>query len=347
MEYCHMRAKLPGASCYVHSKDCSYPSKTYCMDDTELQLFIRQEIDTRGTHDVIFSWQDCELTPERLIFFKSVIELQKKFSQDKKIINTLPINGTLLDDSWCEFFKENQFLISVEVDVDIQPVDKLHNEISVKSTNHIVEKTVRLLQKHDLEFQTVTVIDAINSQQPLQVYHYLRNLGSRHMLFIPFLKPLERGGFEAQSLSPTALGIFLKTIFYTWIRLDIGTIKIPFFEHTFAAWCGLSVPNCVYAPSDDSNQATATAMQEIIANQRVDQSQTTRVEECTRCKVEFACHGGCARESIALSQCADPQLNYFCEGYKAFFTYVEPYMLMMRALWEQSYAPSDIRQYLA
>lgn len=30
-----------------------------------------------------------------------------------------------------------------------------------------------------------------------------------------------------------------------------------------------------------------------------------------------------------------------------FFLYAEPYMLMMRALWEQNYIPSDIRQYLA
>lgn len=39
-----------------------------------------------------------------------------------------------------------------------------------------------------------------------------------------------------------ALGIFLRTIFHAWVRLDIGTIKIPLFDHAFAAWCELSVP---------------------------------------------------------------------------------------------------------
>lgn len=63
--------------------------------------------------------------------------------------------------------------------------------------------------------------------------------------------------------------------------------------------------------------------------------------------MEFACRGGCAKDRIALPQSGVPQLNYFCESYQAFFTYIEPYMLMMKALWDQNYAPSDIRKYLA
>jgi uncharacterized protein len=236
----------------------------------------------------------------------------------------LLISDIILDDDWCEFFKINQFLICISVDCD-------------SPANHRVENAVRLLQKHGMTFNTLTVIDNINSQQPLQIYRYLKRLGSRHMLFIPLLKPLEQGGVDARSLAPAALGIFLKTIFYTWIRLDIGTIKIPIFEHTFAAWCGLSVPGCVYASYDDS----------AVGLKIVEHSKPTLTDECTRCKVEFACRGGCAKARIALSQCGVPQLSYFCESYQAFFTYVEPYMLMMRALWEQHYAPSDIRQCLA
>lgn len=342
MEYCHMRAQPSGASCNVHSKDYPYPNKTYCMDDTELQLFIRQEIDAQETHDVFFSWPDCELTPERLVFFRRVIELQKRFAQDKNIINRVLINGILLDDGWCEFFKGNQFLINISVDVDIQPVDKSHRDITVKSTVQLVEKAVRLLQKHDIEFQTVTIIKPINSQQPLRVYHYLKNLGSRHMLFLPLLNPHAQGGVDAQGLTPAALGIFLKTIFYTWVRLDIGTIKIPFFENTFATWCGLSVPTCMFAPS--GNGALA---QKNTVNLIVEPCKPSLVTECESCKMEFACHGGCAKDRIAFSQNGVQELNYFCESYQAFFTYAEPYMLMMRALWEQNYAPSDIRQYLA
>lgn len=332
---------------HLHVTRLSPECQTENMDDTTLKQYIRHKIGACETHDVHFSWQDGELPSGRLHFFKRVIELQQQFAQDKNITNTLMINGVTLDDDWCEFFKKNHFLICISVDGDSPADVNFSDMISETTRKNIIEKNVRLLQKHNITFSALIVINNINSQQPLRIYDYLKHLGSRHMLFVPLLKPSEQGGVDAQSLAPAAFGTFLKTIFYTWVRLDIGTIKIPIFEHAFAAWCGLSVPTCVYALSDNCNQSATTAMQESTVNKRAEQSKTTQAKECRNCKVEFACHGGCAKDSLALSQCGEPQLNYFCESYQAFFTYIEPYMLMMRALWEQNYAPSDIRKYLA
>lgn len=380
MKSCHVMMKNSSPLCHLHCKSCfcinntehSPECNTYCMDGTTLQLFIRRKIDTEEASDVVFTWQDGESMPGGLHFFERVIELQQQYAQSKNIINTFQTNGILLDDEWCEFFKKNKFMICISVDSDVALYDNACDTISGKSTNYQVENAARLLQKYDIEFSTLTVVNTENSHHPLRIYHYLKSLGSRHMQFIPLLRPLVQGGVDAQSLGPAALGIFLKTIFYTWIRLDIGTIKIPIFEHAFAAWCELSVPTCVYASCDDSalalkinddnyhcdrvvnskyfmrdcNQPIATAMQQNSMNQRVESSKPTLAEECASCKVEFVCHGGCAKDRVALSRCGVPQLNYFCESYQAFFTYVEPYMLMMRALWEQNYAPSDIRQYL-
>lgn len=331
--------KYSGALCHLHCTDCfcinevqlAPECNVYCMDDTALKLFIRQKIDAQEASDVFFTWQDSESISDGLHFFKRVIRLQQQFAQSKNIINTFLTNGFLLNDDWCEFFRNNQFMICISVDSDVSLHDYARETISGKSANYQVENAVRLLQKHDVEFSTLTVINAFNSQHPLRIYHYLKSLGSRHMQFIPFIKPLAQGGVDARSLAPAALGIFLKTIFYAWVRLDVGTIKIPLFEHAFAAWCELSLSaNDVMT---GSNQPTVT--------------RESLVEECTRCKVAFACHGGCAKDRTTLPQCGVPKLNYYCESYQAFFTYVEPYMLMMRALWEQNYAPSDIRHYLA
>lgn len=332
----HRLTKSTCVSCNLSCSHCMYLNKaqtyseyTTCdMDDTALLLFIHQKIEAQKTNDVIFSWQSDELTSDRFHFFKRVIELQQQCAQGKKIINTLLTNGILLDDGWCEFFKTNQFLISLSVDGDAAPYDNIHETISGKLTNDLVKETVKLLQQHDIEFNTLTIVNAINSQQPLRIYRYLKSLGSRHMQFIPLLEPLAPGSVDKRSLAPAELAKFLKTIFYTWIRLDIGVINIPIFEHTFAAWCGLSTKACAFAPI-------------------VEQHKEALAAECTDCKVKFICRGGCPKERVALSRRGVPELNYFCESYLAFFTYVEPYMLMMRGLWEQNYPPSNIRQYLA
>lgn len=350
-----MTEKHLTALCNLHCAHCSHLHKTRfppeyqpcSMNETTLKQYILQKIDTWKTDDVHFFWQDGKSTSYSLHFLKRIINLQQRFAQGKNIINTLLINGTTLDDDWCEFFKKNDFLICISVDGDSQSCDTFSITMSERTVTNIIETNVRLLQKHNITFNTLTFINNINSQQPLQTYNYLKSLGGRHMLFIPFIKPSEQDGVDTSSLDPAALGTFLKTIFYTWIRLDIGTIHIPIFEHAFASWRGLSVPACVYAACEDSNQLTKTTMQEGMAKQRVEQFKTTLAEECTHCKVQFVCRGGCARERIALSEGGVSQLNYFCESYQAFFTYIEPYMLMMRALWEKNYAPSAIRQYLA
>lgn len=379
MKNFHMMTKFSNTHCNLCCSHCyldkvqPYPEYTTCdMDDETFQLFIRLQIAAQETDDVMFSWQSNELTSQWFDFFKRVIKLQQQSAQGKNIINTVLINGILLDDRWCEFFKRNQFIISISANVDTPLRSNFCETISGKPTTQQIEQTVRLLQKHDVEFNTLTVVDAMNSQQPLRTYHYLKSLGSRHMQFIPLLEPLAQGGVDTRSLAPTAWGTFLKTIFYTWIRLDIGTINIPIFEHAFTAWCGLPAASSIFSPSDNNasileinddlyqcdrfvnsasllsnNHQPATAIiQEFKASQIIGQYNPLLAAECTSCKVKFACHGGCPQDRIALSRRGVPELNYFCESYQAFFTYIEPYMLMMRALWEQNYAPSDIRQYL-
>ncbi|WP_366918812.1 hypothetical protein [Citrobacter werkmanii] len=197
------------------NKAQTYSEYTACdMDDMTLLLFIHQKIDAQETNNVIFSWQSDELTSDRFHFFKRVIELQQQCAQGKNIINTLLTKGILLDDHWCEFFKTNQFLISLSVDGDAAPYDNIHETISGKLTNYLVKETVRLLQQHDIDFNTLTIVNAINSQQPLRIYHYLKSLGSRHMQFIPLLEPLAQGDVDKRSLAPAELAKFLKTIFY-------------------------------------------------------------------------------------------------------------------------------------
>jgi len=45
-------------------------------------------------------------------FYRRAIELQEKYRKPgMKFENTIQTNGTLLDDEWCQFFKENNFLI--------------------------------------------------------------------------------------------------------------------------------------------------------------------------------------------------------------------------------------------
>lgn len=379
MKSCHVMAKPTGALCNLGCDYCFYLDKAQlyperharCMDDETLSLFVQQQIAAQDTEEVIFAWQGGEPTLAGLAFFQRAVALQQQFAQGKTILNTFQTNGILLDDAWCRFFRQHHFLIGISVDGDAVLHDAYRKTNAGKPTYHHVEAAVKLLQKHGVAFNTLTVVNALNSQHPLQVYDALKKLGSRHMQFIPLLEASEEG-VSQRSLKPADFGTFLKTIFYQWVRHDIGVIEVPIFEHAFAVCCGLPALTCVFAPSCGSafalelngdiyqcdhfvspeyllgnlHQSTLREMLESDANRTFGHYKSPLASECAACGVRSACHGGCPKDRITLSSTGSKNLNYFCPSYQAFFRFVQPYMLMMKSLLEQGYLPSDIRHYV-
>lgn len=71
----------------------------------------------------------------------------------------------------------------------------MHDEWRVtrsgKPTHEKVEQAIKCLVRHGVEFNTLTVVNRTNMRYPLQVYEYLKSIGSRYMQFIPLV---ERGG---------------------------------------------------------------------------------------------------------------------------------------------------------
>lgn len=379
MKSCHVMAKPTGALCNLGCDYCFYLEKARlyperharCMDDETLGLFVQQQIAAQDTDEVIFAWQGGEPTLAGLAFFQRAVALQQQFAQGKTILNTFQTNGILLDDGWCRFFRQHQFLIGISVDGDAVLHDAYRKTNAGKPTHHHVEAAVKLLLKHGVAFNTLTVVNALNSQHPLQVYDFLKKLGSRHMQFIPLLEA-SKEGVSQRSLKPADFGTFLKTIFYQWVRHDIGVIEVPIFEHAFAVCCGLPALTCVFAPSCGSafalelngdvyqcdhfvspdyllgnlHQSTLREMLESDANRAFGHHKSPLASECASCEVRSACHGGCPKDRITSSSSGSQNLNYFCPSYQAFFRFVQPYMLMMKSLLEQGYLPSDIRHYV-
>ena len=74
-------------------------------------MYIRDYIESQPNDFVSFAWQGGEPTLFGVDYFRKVVELQNKYAKGKKIENAFQTNGTLIDDEWCEFFKQNDFLI--------------------------------------------------------------------------------------------------------------------------------------------------------------------------------------------------------------------------------------------
>jgi uncharacterized protein len=123
------------------------------MTDEVLENYIKQLIETHRTQEVTVAWQGGEPTLMGLDFFRKAIEYQEKFRKPGMTFeNTMQTNGTLLTDEWCEFFKENNYLIGISIDGPKHLHDAHRVDKGGKGTFDKVMRGLRLLQKHDVDY---------------------------------------------------------------------------------------------------------------------------------------------------------------------------------------------------
>lgn len=266
----HIMAKPMGAICnldctycFYLEKENLYPGSNFRMPEQVLEEFIKQKIEANDTPGVNFAWQGGEPTLLGISYFEKVVELQKKYSNGKKIENTFQTNGILLDDKWCEFFNRNNFLIGLSIDGPKDLHDKYRVNKGGKPSFDQVVKGIELLKKHEVEFNTLTVVHDYNSRYPLEVYNFLKEIGSGFMQFIPIVErkaasstnvnltlvsPDYKGNAEVTdwSVKSEEYGNFLIKIFDEWVRKDAGKYFVQIFDIALEAWYGQEPGLCVF-----------------------------------------------------------------------------------------------------
>lgn len=259
--------------CFYLEKEKLFPSnENFRMKDEVLEEYIRQYIQGQRVPDVTFAWQGGEPTLLGVNYFRRIIELQQKHANGKRIHNALQTNGTLLNDEWCEFLVTHGFLVGLSIDGPA----RLHDAYRVtKKGGGSYAKVItglRLLKKHGVEFNTLTVVNRVNSKHPLDVYRFLRDIGSGYIQFIPLVERLPDAEAKALdldlaapprldgsmdtaprmpvtdwSLEPKQYGIFLTTIFDEWVRQDVGKTFVQLFDVTLGNWMGQGGGLCVFS----------------------------------------------------------------------------------------------------
>ena len=126
-----------------------------------------------------------------LSFYKKAMELQKKYARGRTIDNCIQTNGTLLTDEWCEFFKENNWLVGVSIDGPQEFHDEYRRNKQGLPSFYKVMKGIELLKKHGVEYNAMAVVNDYNVDYPLEFYNFLQGTG------LPFhpIRP-DRGAYR-------------------------------------------------------------------------------------------------------------------------------------------------------
>ncbi len=268
----HVMAKPGGAVCNLDCSYCFYLEKEKLypksprqprMSDEVLESYIRQMIEAHP-QEAAFAWQGGEPTLLGVDFYRKVVELQKKYANGKSVSNAFQTNGVLLDDEWGEFLAENNFLIGLSIDGPAHLHDLYRPDKGGKPTFKKVMRGLEILKQHQVEFNTLTVVHRDNAEHPLEVYEFLKSIGSRFHQFIPLIERFAespsseglirlvgegRAHVSERSVTPEQWGEFLCSIYDRWVRKDVGQVFVQLFEVAVQSYMGVPQGLCLFRPT--------------------------------------------------------------------------------------------------
>jgi len=281
----HVMVKPTGAKCNLDCTYCYYLSKEQLLGKPEqwrisdelLEEFIRQYFASHNHKEVIFSWQGGEPTLLGIDFFRKVVALEKKYCPSHvRCENDLQTNGTLLDDDWCRFLHDENFLVGLSLDGPQQLHDAYRKDSAGQGSFDRVFNATKLLRRHKVNFAVLCCVNRLTAKKPLEVYRFLRDqVGAQRIQFIPVVEPVsfrqvapqrwdlrlmpEQGSPRAKpggegsvvtdwSVDPDDWGDFLCRVFDEWYRKDLGKIYVNYFDAAVESWMGHISPLCTQQP---------------------------------------------------------------------------------------------------
>jgi uncharacterized protein len=384
----HVLSKPSGATCnlacsycFFLDKELLYPDSKFRMSEDTLEAYIQQLIAAHRSSEVTVAWQGGEPTLMGLPFYRRAIELQNQYRRPgMSFENTMQTNGTLLDDAWCEFFKENNFLIGLSLDGPRQLHDAYRVDKAGRPTFDRVMRGLRLLQKHEVETNILVTVNRITGDYPIEIYRFLRDeVGTEWIQFIPVIERMNPDGHNLiqsgdkvspRSVRPEQYGRFLIQVFDEWVHNDVGKIFVQTFEAALGNWMrrptsGMCVfdKTCGYGLALEHNGDLYSCdhfvepgyllgnikeenMLELIGSERQykfgQDKLDTLPKYCRECPVLFACNGECPKNRFIRTPDGERGLNYLCAGYKAFFQRVDEPMKIMVVLLNENRPASDV-----
>jgi uncharacterized protein len=176
--------------CYYLEKSELYPERgDFQMSEDTLEEFVKQYIEAQPGPQVTFAWQGGEPTLRGIDFYRKALRLQQEYAPaDTRIVNTIQTNGTRLDEEWCQFLSENDFLVGISIDGPRELHNQYRKTRSDGPTFDEVMNGLSLLQNHDVEHNVLCVLNSYNSQYPLRVYEFFKDQGVEWMQFIPLVE---------------------------------------------------------------------------------------------------------------------------------------------------------------
>lgn len=301
-----------------------------------------------------FAFQGGEPTLMGVDFFRAVSDYVDAHPNPKRVRvhYAFQTNGMLLDNAWAEWFAENHVLVGISLDGTKDIHDRYRLDKDGRGTFNRVMAAIRLLERHHVEYNILTVVTAATARSGRQVYNFFKKNHLGYQQYIECLDPIgEPPGGHAYSLTPERYETFLKSLFDAWyLDMKAGRyVYIRYFENllmildgqepescNMRGFCGSqwvieadgSVYPCDFYALDQWRLGSIltdsfTSMEQV--RQQLGFTEWSRQvpAECRSCRWFILCRNGCRRSREPVTA-GSTEKNHFCGAYRNFLEYAYP-----------------------
>lgn len=232
--------------CYMESHQCQQKNTVISLETITklikdyISLISKNSNATYNDKIIKLTWHGGEPLLAGIEFFKNVIEIQNELIPSSfKVVNSITTNAVEINDEWIRFFEKENFQVGISLDGP----KHLHN-IHRKDRNNNgsydrVMDAIKLVQKSNIPFGTLTVITPELAKSSRDVFNFLISNNIKSVNFIPYTSP-------TNSLSNEEYTNFLTSFFDLWFELDDPSFYVRDFANIIPRIFGRESSLCEY-----------------------------------------------------------------------------------------------------
>ncbi len=330
-----------------HREQASYG----IMDGETTEQLVKKTLTLAEGGPVTYCFQGGEPLIAGIGYYRRFFALVEQYNQKKShVAYALQTNGMLIDEAYCEIFKEHGFLLGVSLDGKSDVHNRYRLTVGGKGTFNQVVHNIDMLRRYGIPFNILSVVTRVSSRSIRANWNFFRKQGYPYLQFITCLEPMGSEPFSSGfAMDNEDYFRFQKEVFDLYLEDNRAghPVSVRHLDNLMARLHGRPVEQCdmqgrcfgqLVVEADGSvypcdfycedqyymgniRDLDLSQMEGNPAMERFVQASLKIDDACRSCEVVGLCRGGCRRERDYMSD-GNLRLNMYCEGRKKFFAYV-------------------------
>jgi uncharacterized protein len=241
MKHISVLIKPASSLCNLRCKYCFYANvsslrevrsygkmKTAVAEQMIAQIFS----DLADGDHLTLAFQGGEPTLAGLSYYRQLVALVAAQEKRVQVHYAIQTNGTIINERWCQFLKEHNFLVGLSIDGHPLYHDLNRLDDKGRGTFQRVLKTKALFDQYEIDYNVLCVLTNPLAKETKKVFQFIKDQNIRYVQFIPCLDDLGATKRSSFALTPKRFASFYHQLFQFWLQeLENGNyISIKLFD---------------------------------------------------------------------------------------------------------------------